>query len=253
MTQSTNSRVLILDIETTPSEVYVWQLFDVNVGLNQLIRSGGLLSFAAKWAGEDYVFFDSTWRNDAEGMMENLWELLDEADAVVGWNSNRFDIRHINAHFAMLGMGPPSPYKKIDLMQTVRRHMKFVSNKLDYVAGALGVGNKMDTGGFSLWLDVMAGKRDAQRLMQEYNEQDVILTEQVYDKLRPWIAPFINKSIELGHVCPECGGTHLQSRGFRYTATAKYRRWHCSDCGSWSQSVSGERLDRKVMLKKESL
>jgi len=253
MTHSTNSRVLVVDVETAPNLAWVWQLFDANVSLNQLVQSGGILSWSAKWHEEPYTYFDSVWTNDAEGMMSNLWVLMDDADAVVGWNSNRFDIRHINAEFAKQGWGPPSPYKKIDLMQTVRRHMKFPSNKLDYVSQALGVGRKLETGGFELWTDVMSGNKKAQRLMQDYNVQDVELTEMVYDKLRAWIAPAVNKSIEQGHVCPECGSRHLQSRGYRYNVSAKYKRWHCQSCGSWSQSVTGEKLDRTQMLKKETI
>lgn len=252
MTQSTDEKVLVLDIETSPNLAWVWQLFDVNVGLNQLVKSGGILSWAAKYVGDENVYFDAVWRNDKESMMLNLWHMLDEAAAVVGWNSNRFDIRHINAEFAQLGMGPPSPYKKIDLMQVVRRHMKFPSNKLDYVSQALGVGRKLETGGFELWTDVMAGNKKAQQLMQAYNEQDVLLTEEVYHKLRPWIQPAINKSIKLGHVCPECGSKHLQARGYRDTATRRYQRFQCNGCGSWSQSVASEK-EPKAVLKKETL
>lgn len=252
MVLSTEPRVLVLDVETTPALAHVWQMFDVNVGLNQLVSPVDIVCFAAKWAGEDEVMFDSTWRNTKEGMLYNLWELMDEADAVVGWNSNRYDIRHINAHFVVQGLGPPSPYKKIDLMQVVRRHMKFMSNKLDYVAAALGVGRKLDTGGFELWLDVMRGDRDAQALMREYNEQDVLLTEEVYNKLRAWIQPAVNRSILEGHVCPECGSKHLQARGFRDTATRRYQRFYCNSCGSWSQSVASEKSP-KAVLKKETI
>lgn len=252
MTLSTN-KVLVLDVETRPLEAYVWQMWEPRVSLNQLIDTGGIISWSAKYVDDPYVHFDAVWRNGKEAMMHNLWELMDEAGAVAGWNSNRFDIRHINAEFAQLGWGPPSPYKKIDLMQTVRRHMKFPSNKLDYVSQALGVGRKLETGGFELWTGVMEGDKKAQKLMEEYNIQDVLLTEEVYHKLRPWIAPAINLSMQEGHVCPECGSTHLQSRGFRINATMRYRRWHCQSCGSWSQSVTGEKVDRKQMLKKEAM
>lgn len=250
---ASTDKVLVLDVETMANKAWVWQLFDANVGLNQLIESGGIISWSAKFVDEPYTYFDSVWRNDKASMMLNLWNLMDEAAAVCGWNSNRFDIRHINAEFAQLGWGPPSPYKKIDLMQTVRRHMKFPSNKLDYVSQALGVGRKLETGGFELWTGVMSGDKKAQKLMEEYNVQDVLLTEEVYQKLRPWIAPAINKSLELGHVCPECGGVHLQARGYRYNATTKYQRWQCNDCHSWSQSIVGEKLDRTQMLKKETM
>ena len=249
MTQSTN-RVLIIDVETKPALGYIWKMFDNNLGLNQLVDSGGLLCFAAKWAGEDEVMFDSVWRNGMEGMLQNIWELLDEADVVVGWNSDRFDVGHINAHFAMHNMSPPSPYKKQDLLKSVRRHMKFLSNKLDYVAQALGVGRKLETGGFELWLDVMAGKREAQRIMQEYNEQDVLLTEQVYDRLLPWLPQVLTP--KHGMTCT-CGSTHIQERGYAKTIANLYKRYQCQSCGAWLKSIIAEKLDKKSMLRKEPL
>ena len=249
MTQSI--KTLIVDIESKPALGYIWRLWDNNVGLNQLVEDDGIICYAAKWVGEDYVYFDSVWRNGMDGMLETIWELMDEADVVCGWNSDRFDISHLNAHFATHGMGPPSPYKSLDLMKRVKNKMKFISNKLDYVSGKLGVGHKLATGGFELWRDVMAGDKKAQALMREYNEQDVLLTEEVYEKLRPWLPQVVPPSH--GMTCPECGGTHLQSRGKARTATMTYSRFQCQDCGSWLRGVVAEKTDRSSMLRKESL
>ena len=249
MTQST--KVLVLDLETKPALGYIWRLWDNNVGLNQLVEDDGVICWAAKWAGEDWVYFDSVWMNTEEGMLQNIWQLLDEADVVVGWNSDRFDLAHLNAHFAKHGMGPPSSYKGLDLMKRVKNKMKFLSNKLDYVSQKLGVGRKLETGGFELWLDVMAGDKKAQALMREYNEHDVLLTEEVYEKLRPWLPQVVPPSH--GMTCPECGSTHLQSRGFAKTVTSSYKRFQCQECGSWSRSVVAEKQERSTMLRKESL
>ena len=45
-------RILMLDIETTPDKVYTWGIWNINVGINQIIEPGGLLCFAAKWYGQ---------------------------------------------------------------------------------------------------------------------------------------------------------------------------------------------------------
>lgn len=247
----TSPKILVIDIETKAGKGYIWRMFDEVRNIEMLIEPTAMLSWAAKWVGEDYTYFDSIHRNDKEGMLENMWKLLDEADVVVGWNSNRFDIRHINAAFVEAGMPPPSPYAKLDLLATVKSKMSFMSNKLDYVSGVLGIGHKLPHSGWSLWEGCRAGDKQSWATMEEYNIQDVELTEQMYEKLRPWLPVKFNRSIEAGHVCPECGGTHLHSKGVRRTPTMLYDRWHCVSCGSWSQSVSA-RKDKRATLKKEA-
>lgn len=242
-------RTLVVDIETFPTSAYVWGLFDQNVGLSQIVQPGDILSWSAKWAGDGSIYFSGLNMATHEEMMAGLWEMLNEADEVVGWNSNSFDLKLINAAFAVLGWGPPSPYKKVDLMRTVKQHMKFVSNKLDFVSGQLGVGHKLEHQGFDLWVQCMQGDRNAWKIMREYNEQDVLLTERVYERLRGWITTGVNRSaVELGHVCPSCGGNHLQSRGTARTTTMTYKRYHCQSCGSWSRTRIAEKQDRSEVL-----
>lgn len=252
MALSTNSRILVLDVETMMGKAYIWRMYEEVTNINMLLEPVTLLSWAAKFVGEDHTYFDSVQRNTREGMLENLWHLLDEADVVVGWNSNKFDLRHINAEFAEIGLGPPSPYRKVDLLQHVRRHMKFMSNKLEYVAQTLGIGSKKEHEGLGLWIKCAAGDKQAWATMEEYNIQDVWLTEDMFHRVRPWLPYTVNQSIEGGHCCTECGSTDLESRGVRPSATRLYDRWYCRTCGTWSQSVSA-RKDKKATLKKETL
>lgn len=243
-------KTLILDIELQPAQAWVWQLWDVTVGLNQLEAPSSIICWAAKWSGSDEIYFSSEKMHTKEGMVHAMWELLDEADEVVGFNSNRFDIKHLNAEFMKHELPPPSPYKKIDLLQVVKGNAKFMSNKLAYVSETLGIGSKIETGGFELWLDYMQGKKEAMRLMREYNEEDVLLTERLYDRLRPWITTGVNRSAVVnGHVCPTCGGSHLHSRGTTRTLQLTYRKYQCQSCGGWSRAVvADEKSDRKNRL-----
>ena len=133
-------------------------------------------------------------------------------------------------------MTPPATYKQIDLLTTARNRFRFVSNKLDYVAQALGVGKKHKHAGHELWVRCMAGEADAWIEMEEYNKNDVVLLEKVYEVFRPWIRNHPNAGLygdaEVD-VCPVCGDDNLTKRGFAYTAAAKYQRYRCSTCGHW--------------------
>lgn len=243
-------KTLVLDLETIPAVAYVWGLWDQNVGLNQLKSPTAVTCFAAKWVGVDEVYFSSEMMHTREGMVHAAWELLDEADEVVGFNSNSFDLKHLNAEFMLLGLPPPSPYKKIDLMRAVKGQAKFMSNKLAYLSDVLDIGAKLETGGFELWLDYMQGKRAAIKQMREYNEQDVLLTERLYDRLRPWVTTGVNRSAVVnGHVCPTCGSSHLHSRGTTKTLQLTYRKYQCQQCGGWSRAVvAEEKSDRQNRL-----
>lgn len=242
-------KTLILDLETVPAQGYVWGLFDQNISLSQLIESGGIVSWAAKWYGEDYTYFSSINMTSHKNMIAEMWKMMDEADEVVGWNSNSFDIKLFNAAFAVHGLGPPSPYKRVDLMRTVKSQMKFLSNKLDYVAGVFGVGHKMEHEGFDLWKKVMEGDQEAWARFEEYNTQDVLLTERMYEKLRGWITTGVNRStVTHSCVCHACGSSNLQRRGFARTTTMTYQRYQCKDCGAWPRDRIAEKADRSKQL-----
>lgn len=236
-------KLLYLDIETRPILAYVWGIWQQNVGLNQIEEDWSILTWAAKWAGEDeYVYYGTAKgrKNDKRALQE-LWSMLDEADVVVAHNGERFDVPKINARFLKYGMLPPSPYKQIDTLKVARRQFKLTSNRLDYIAKYLGFEGKMETGGMDLWIRCMKGDEDAWDTMLEYNIKDVDILEWVYTTLRPWIPNHPNPAIyddsDNGDAtaCPVCGGTHLHYRGFAYTPVGKYQRFVCTDCGKWGR------------------
>lgn len=179
-------KILLLDIETTPLQVYTWGLWDQNIGINQIIKSTEMMCFGAKWLGQKSVTFKSVQHDGKKAMLEELHKLMDEADVLVGWNSASFDHKHINREFLENGMEPPSPVKDLDLMTIVKANFQFPSNKLDYVAQKLGVGAKVKHSGFELWIKCMDGDDKAWREMKKYQIQDVQLLDSLYDILLPW-------------------------------------------------------------------
>lgn len=229
-------RILLLDIETSPNTAYVWGLFKQNISIHNVIGSGSVICWAAKWLGEDKVMFRSN-QTGHKRMLREIHKLLDQADAIIHYNGTRFDIPTLNKEFLLQGWAPPSPAKQIDLYRVVRSRFRFVSNKLDYVAGALGVGNKTKHAGFQMWIDCMAGDKDAWKEMEKYNRNDVTILEAVYFRLLPWIKSHLNLSLLAGDiVCPNCGSGMFQRRGYNLTLAGKYQRYQCNDCGNWFQA-----------------
>lgn len=233
-------KILLLDVETAPNLAYVWGLWKENIPIQRVVSAGYVLCFAAKWYGEEEIFFDSVHKSRPKAMLKRIHKLLEEADAVVHYNGSNFDIPTLNKEFLLAGLTPPSTYRQIDLLLTARSRFRFTSNKLDFVAKSLGVGKKIKHTGFELWVQCMEGDPQAWKEMEEYNKQDVVLLERVYDIFRPWIRNHPNMALyspdSAEHTCPNCGGIHLTRRGYSYTSTLRYQRFRCGNCGTWSRS-----------------
>jgi hypothetical protein len=235
----TTIEILAWDLENSPISGYVWGLFDQNIGLNQIISVTEVICFGARWIdGKNKgkrVVIKSGFRDGKQVMLDTLWSLLDQADAVVSWNGASFDTKHAQREFIQAGMRPPSPYKEIDLMRVVKNKFRAPSNKLDYWADLLLGHRKVDTGGFQLWKGCMDGNEKAWRTMYRYQKQDVDLLVDLYEILLPWITNHPNRALidGLGIACIACGSVNLQKRGYSVTGVCKYQRYQCQDCGKW--------------------
>lgn len=231
-------KILLLDIETSPNVAHVWGLWRQNVGLPQLIESGYVMCWAAKWLGDKDVIFSSIYHHGPKTMLKHIHSLMDEADAIVHYNGSKFDIPTLNKEFLLYNMPPPSPAKQIDLLKTAKSQFRFISNKLDYVAKFLGIGKKLEHIGHELWIRCMNNDPSAWKQMKEYNIHDVVLLEDVYNRLIPWIKGHANHSLYEDLVCPQCGSRHYHKEGFKYTSTCKYQQYQCNSCGGWFRGTT---------------
>ena len=241
-------KVLMLDIETAPKVAYVWGVWDNNVFENQIVQDTFIISWSAKWEGGEpfgaVVSPEEAVDCDDARIMRKLWETMNEADVIVGHNSNKFDIPIINTRFIVNDIPPPSPYRKVDTLQLAKRHFKFNWNKLDYLNRTLSGDKKAPTGGMETWARCLRGDQAALDKMMKYNLQDVVLQEKLFKKLRPYVTGLPNMHIEDADHCPRCGGTHLQKRGFTYTNASKFQRYRCTGCGGWSRARKAEAVSK---------
>ena len=247
-------KILYFDIETAANLAYVWGKYEQNV--IEYEREWYMITFAYKWNDgktkayslPDFQTYTENPLDDRE-LVAKLWELFDEADVIVAHNGDSFDIKKANARFLFHGFNPPSAYKTIDTKKVAKKYFNFNSNKLDDIGNLLGVGRKLDTGGFDLWLGCLRGDPSSWRTMVKYNKQDVDLLHEVYMKMRGWMTNHPNLNLYKGttHNCPNCGSDHVQSRGIGVTKVGKYNRYHCQECGAWHK---GETVTiDKIVLK----
>ena len=241
MRDVTLPRMLFLDIETTPNVAYTFDLWRTTIQPQKLIERSRVLCFGAKWYGEPgKTIFHRTGgtQSEREDMLDAAWTLLDEADIVVHYNGKAFDTPYLNREFLLEGYLPPSPYKEIDLYQTIKKVFQFPSNQLANVALELGLPGKLEHEGIGLWIKCMQGDPKAWKLMEKYNKRDVEMMIPLYEALRPWIVSHPSFASFTGRsVCPACGSKKIEWRGYVTTSVSKFHRFQCKDCGKYGRDT----------------
>lgn len=247
-------RILLFDLESTPSIAAVFGRFKQNVGLNAVISEGGwLLSAAWKFLGDADVSSivltpEEALKADDSRIVATLYELFERSDWVVAHNGNSFDVPLFRTRLVMHNFPMHKAVKQVDTLQIAKK-LKFNSNRLDGLAQQIGLSRKLENSGMPLWLDCMQGKQDALKTMQEYNEQDVALLEEVYLKLRG----FNTKTPNAAHYhdddkirCQVCGSDDVEYTGNSvFTAASEFKEVKCNSCGSRSRTRQNSMTSEK--------
>jgi DNA polymerase III epsilon subunit-like protein len=254
-------KILLFDIETSALEALTWGGYEQNIGANQVIEDWYVLSWAAKWHGEDKVhYYDvrtTTLKQEDKDrkIIGKIHEILSQADIVIGHNSDKFDIKKINARFIYYGLPAINHYKSVDTLKLARKHFKFTFNTLAYLAKYLKVGDEKSEHknfpGMELWKHCMGkvGDKTTRKLafeeMQLYNEKDVTVLEKIYDKLAPYEPSLKFSSYHQMNTC-SCGCQTFIKDGLDYTAKGIYQRYRCKQCSKVFRDRSNNLLSKKI-------
>lgn len=243
---STGPRILILDIETSPHKSWHFDTFRVNINPNQIIEPSRIVCFAAKWRGKKQIIFQHEGQTTHSDMVEHMVRLLDEADIVVTYNGDEFDLPWIEWERKLWGIPKNSPFISVDLYKVVKKNFKRgpARRSLDYITSQLELTGKLHHEGyFPLWLamtgsDLQAAER-AKRIFRRYNKRDVFTTEELLEALWddvtniPHLALFDDDVEDVPLCCPVCMSFNFSRQGYRRTKTRRYPRFQCNDCGKW--------------------
>jgi uncharacterized protein YprB with RNaseH-like and TPR domain len=238
-------RFTFLDIETSPLVGYTWKTWDATV--LKVLQQSQVISVAWKDLEDndvtvkclnDYKGYKPG-KLDDEKLITEVWEVLDKSDVICAHHGKAFDLKKLNTRFVSHGLSAPSHYEVVDTKQLASKIFAFDGNSLNALGQFLGVGKKIENGGFGLWERCMAGDPEAWEVMKEYNAQDVRLLQEVYLKLRPFDTRHPDLALMTGEVktkdhCSTCLSKNIQRRGFSLLRSGKKQRYQCQDCGSWS-------------------
>ena len=235
ISKNVNAKILTLDVECSANLVYAFGLRDQHIGLSQIVEHGKMISFAAKWYRDDNVIYKSVHDDGEDDMLQTLWDLLDECDVLVTFNGVSFDVKVIKRALLLAGFPPPTPWKDIDLLRIARKQFRFTSNKLQNLCYELGLPLKIETGGFDLWKRCAEGDAQAWKEMRFYNMNDVVVTEKLMDRMRPWLTGLHHGLwAESGATCTNCGSgklDKLHGKTVKANVTS-YQAYRCTKCGT---------------------
>jgi len=262
--------ILCIDIETLPIVLQTWDLKQEYNSHDNIIQESSIV--CASWMLVDIdkkpssvsvldcmSRFNRSVYDDTH-VVKTLHNVVNEADIILGQNSDNFDLKIINWRAKCHGLQPIKRMETIDTLKESRKVFRPPSHRLDYKGKALGHGGKIHMD-MQDWRDITqysyppAGtKRDRDKAittikkMVRYNQRDVELDVELYLDERSWYKKHPNRLLYDPKVdgCPTCPSKDIRKKGFRRTATCTYQSYQCNSCGKQFQGT--ERLN-KVDLK----
>jgi uncharacterized protein YprB with RNaseH-like and TPR domain len=229
---------LFFDIETSYNIGSFWSLGKQYISYQNIIHERAIICICYKWENEKTVKSLNWDINQCDKkMLQDFLKVVNDADELVTQNGDNFDIKWLRTRCIKHGIPMFPSYTSLDTYKKAKSGFKFNSNSLDYMGMFLGLGKK-DKVALSDWNDIILRKdKKALEKMIKYCKQDVLLLEQVYNKLSPYITPKTHFGAlnGLGSMsCPECGSLNMKLSKTRVTSLGTKRyQLQCGNCGKY--------------------
>jgi len=202
---------------------------------HQILEYSKIMCVSYKWEGENKVHHLKWDRNkNDKTLVEKFAKILESADECIAHNIDKFDDKVFRTRCIFHGVPLHYKFQTFDTLKKARTFFSFPSNKLDELGKFLGVGRKIENES-GLWQKVIEDNdRKALDRMVAYCDQDVILLEDVYLKLRPYVSNNHHlAALDGGEKsdCPTCGDYNVYLHRDKVTKSGTIRRvMKCNGC-----------------------
>lgn len=245
-------RILFYDCETSPLQAWVWGTGEQYIRHQQLIRGyqmWGIICITYCWNdGEPAKSIDWGYEEqDTKRVVAEFDEIVKQADHLIGKNSDRFDVKMINAcrMFSGLPGMPEWMLSRDDLEKQMRKYFRLPSQSLDYISEQLGFGGKIKME-LQDWINICEkneGGRQSFDRMIEYGKKDTEDTRAIWYRLSQHFDPKFNMSTFVADGLPrckwaECGSTEIRKNGTRISGGVKYQTYLCTQCCRYAGKTS---------------
>ena len=231
--------IMVYDLETSQVDARLWNTGQQYVGHKALTSETRIVTVAWKWLGSDEVF-TLKWsmkKKSDKKLMTKFVEEYNKADMVIGYNNNSFDNKLVVARAIKYNLDVNTLVKSFDVMRKLKKVARLPSFSMAYVAKFLGLGSKLQHTGIKMWDDIQYGHIDdakqSMKLMLKYNIQDIILTEEIYYRLRKYLPHTIHIGALQGlpaTTSPYTGSTNVKLHSTTTTPAGTIQRvMKCKD------------------------
>lgn len=239
-------KILLWDIETSFYVHTSWTKWTPGM---KIVKEKSVICIAYKWLGQEETHvisigdFPAKFKKDPfddSKVIEEFKKVIDSANLAIAHNGDKFDMKFFNSRLLKHGLNPIM-VKTFDTLKAAKYYFSFHSNRLGDIADFLGVNKKTRTD-ISWWNSILFDRDwDSLNLMQDYCKQDVLVLEDVYKKMLPYIKgnhPHINllkyggdipKDV-LNATCPRCGSDEHIKWGIYTAISNSYQKYKCKSC-----------------------
>jgi DNA polymerase elongation subunit (family B) len=238
--------IVLWDLETLPNMIETMKIFPRlgdYPGLTLKATVNSIICFGYKVYGEgknakcinawDYPEWNEN-INDDKKLCEAAYEILKDAHAVVTHNGKRFDWKFLQTRLLKHNLPPLPKINHIDTCAVAKKNILSFNNSLNILAKAFTDTEKLENGGWDLWVKVSEREPKAMALMSKYCKQDVIVLESLFNKLKAFATEIPNHNLFRleQEACPNCGSLSLKKSGMKVLKSGLRQRFQCNECGS---------------------
>lgn len=213
-------RVIIFDTE----------FYHINWGADL----GLLFCMGWKVLGEKKVHMESVWATkqkdplDDKELCRTIRSVLADADMLITYNGIKCDVPFIQTRLLHNGFDPLPPIAHKDVYYTAKFKLKLSRNGLINVQQFLNLEEAKTPVKLYQWMRALTGIKQAQDEILHHCQQDVLVLEEAYMKLRPLMNA--HPRLQDYGVCNKCGGQLLKNKLY-YTSSKKPKMTvQCRDC-----------------------
>lgn len=176
---------------------------------------------------DDEKQFKKNYRNDYI-VAKKLFDVMEQADVIIGHNFDGFDMKEINRIFSLHGVGVLPDIRTIDTLKVARKYFAFEGNSLRDLADLFGIEQKLDAPD---WIAVVEGDRKETEYAVKYCKRDVKVLKKVFERLVPFIKnlPKVPRK-HMPENCDACGSGLLKNHGTRFDGRSYYIDIRCLEC-----------------------
>lgn len=229
---------LFFDIETSYYilKIRAWELRSriKYFSYNDIEEEKVVLCICWKWQYDDKIY-SLDWRMGEKNMLKTFVKIMGQADECIAHNSDHFDVPTLRTRCLYHGILMYPNYRSLDTLKKSRSGFKFASNSLDYLGKFVGIGGKTERRAMEQTKAVFEdGNEKALKEMVNYCKNDVVVLNDYYHIISPFIAHNNNFAVATGGEkweCPECTGKNVEMFRTYFTPMGIIKRdMKCNDC-----------------------